>query len=39
MKGTGSDDKAFVEVIHAPYWASRVMVEPQHVNKLTKSFD
>ena len=39
MKGTGSDDQAFVEVIHAPYWASRVMVEPQHVNKLTKSFD
>jgi hypothetical protein len=39
MKGTGSDDKAFIEVLHAPYWASRVMVEPQHVNKLTKSFD
>ena len=39
IKGTGSDDKAFVEVVHAPYWASRVMVEPQLVNKLTKSFD
>ncbi len=39
IKGTGSDDKAFVEVVHAPYWASRIMVEPQLVNKLTKSFD
>ena len=39
IKGTGSDDKAFVEVVHAPYWASRMMVEPQLVNKLTKSFD
>ena len=39
MKGTGSNDKAFIQVAHAPYWASRVMVEPQLVNKLTKSFD
>ncbi|MBK9637234.1 MAG: hypothetical protein IPO63_05270 [Bacteroidetes bacterium] len=39
MMDAGSDDKAFIHVEHAPYWASRVMVEPQQVNKLIKSFN
>lgn len=39
LKGTGDQERAFVQVTHSPYWASRVMHTPQLVKKLTKSFD
>jgi hypothetical protein len=39
LKGAGNQEKAFVHVTHSPYWASRVMISPQLVKKLTKSFD
>ncbi len=39
LHGAGDSEKAFVRVTHSPYWASRVMLNPQLVNKLIKSFD
>lgn len=39
LKGAGDQEKAFVHVTHSPYWVSRVMLTPQLVKKLTKSFD
>lgn len=39
IKGAGNQEKAFVQVTISPYWVSRVMLSPQLVKKLTKSFD
>jgi hypothetical protein len=39
LRNAGEGEKAFVQVTHSPYWASRVMHTPQLVKKLTKSFD
>lgn len=39
IRGTGSSEKTFIQVTHSPYWASRCMLEPDMVRKLTKSFD